>query len=96
MDLFFSQFDVILYFLLLWYGPWILLLLSFFYFVRAWLKLSTKLLIISFLLFLPDLLILMFVEIEPVLYFFFAFPASQVLLYFDIRRELRKKVNSYT
>lgn len=88
----FDYFNIILYFATIMYGPFILLFLSLFFLQRGYLKSSSRLVLVSFLLFIPDVLALLFIELEPILYAFLLLPVIQIFLYFRIRNN-RNKVN---
>lgn len=76
----------VLYYLAIGFGPYILLLSSIYFLLRGYRKASIKSILISFLLFLPDLLALLFLELESILYVFLLLPIFQVLLYAKIKQ----------
>lgn len=88
----FDYFSIILYFVTIMYGPFILLLLSIFFLQRGTLKSSSRLILVSFILFIPDILALLFLELEPILSIFLLLPVIQLFIYFRIRSK-RTKVN---
>lgn len=77
----------ILYFLIIPYGPFVLLILSIYFLLRGYMEYSSRLVLVSILLFIPDLLILLLIkELEPILYVFLLFPVIQIFLYLKIRK----------
>lgn len=81
-----DYFYIVLYFTTIMYGPFILLLLSVFFLQRGYLKSSSGLVLVSILLFVPDFLALLFLELEPILYAFLLLPLLQISLYFKIKK----------
>lgn len=75
-----------IYFFLLVFGPYILLILSVCFLGRAYLKNSTASVLASFLLFLPDLLALLLLPLEPFFYIFLVIPVLQAYLYVNIKK----------
>ena len=76
----------ILYFLTILYGPFVLLILSILFLIMGYMKYSSRLVLISILLFIPELLALLLIELEPILYVFLLLPVIQIFLYLKIRK----------
>lgn len=77
----------ILYFLTVLYGPFVLLILSILFLIMGYMKDSSRLVLISILLFFPDFLALVLIEeLEPILYVFLLLPVIQIFLYLNIRK----------
>ncbi|MDN3428006.1 hypothetical protein QL992_04480 [Microbacterium sp. APC 3898] len=76
----------ILYFLIIGYGPFVLLILSIFFLIMGYMKYSSRLVLVSILLFIPELLALLLIELEPILYVFLLLPVIQIFLYLKIRK----------
>ena len=76
----------ILYFLIIGYGPFVLLILSIFFLIMGYMKYSSRLVLVSILLFIPELLALLLIELEPILYVFVLLPVIQIFLYLKIRK----------
>lgn len=77
----------ILYFLIIGYGPFVLLILSIFFLLRGYTNYSSRLVLVSILLFIPDFLALVLIEdLEPILYVFLLLPVIQIFLYLKIRK----------
>ncbi len=84
----------ILYFLTILYGPYVLLILSIFFLIRGYVKSSSRSVLVSILLFLPNLLALLLIELEPILYVFLLFPVIQIFIYLKMRKI--NKMNNQT
>ena len=78
---------VFLYFLTILYGPYVLLILSIYFLIRGYTKYSSGLILISILLFVPNVLALLLMELEPILYVFLLLPLIQIFLYLKIRKK---------
>lgn len=76
----------ILYFLIIGYGPFVLLILSILFLIMGYMKYSSRLVLVSILLFIPELLALLLIELEPILYVFVLLPVIQIFLYLKIRK----------
>lgn len=76
----------ILYFLIIGYGPFVLLILSILFLIMGYMKYSSRLVLVSILLFIPELLALLLIELEPILYVFLLLPVIQIFLYLKIRK----------
>lgn len=82
-----DNFMIISYFLAITYGPFVLFFISLYFLLRGHAKSSSRWIFISFLIFFPDLLGLLFVELEPILYVFWLLPVIQVLLYIKFKKK---------
>ncbi|KAA0957580.1 hypothetical protein ACQKDD_13265 [Planococcus kocurii] len=71
---------IFLYYFSLMYLPWILLMISVYLFVVGVVFESLRRMIIGFLVFLPVVIALLFLDIEPLLYITLLVPFLQVFL----------------
>lgn len=81
----------ILYFLAVGYLPWILLIVSLIMLVRGILLEEWKPIFVGFLLFLPNVIAMLFVELEPWLYLFALLPIIHVLFglrYYRLEKQM--------
>ncbi|EGA90217.1 hypothetical protein GPDM_06725 [Planococcus donghaensis MPA1U2] len=81
-----------LYYFSLMYLPWLLLMISVYLFVVGVAFESLRRMIIGFLVFLPNLIALLFLDIEPLLYMTLLLPFFQVVL--AIRYYRQEKVRT--
>ena len=88
----FANVSVFLYFFGLMYLPWILLAVPLWYTVVALVYESWKKMAIGFLIFLPNLIALLwfFMDIEPLLYVLILLPLFQVVLIINYYRSEKR------